>query len=389
MRSSLLIVAAVAALAACADSPTQSSEAPLFAKIAGPAQIEGEIGPGALYGLSVPDEWNGDLVLYAHGYVPPVSPVELQDVSGEGGDNPNAFRDALLDLGYGVAYSSFSENGYAVREGLTQTRQLRGLFASRVGKPNRTYVVGKSLGGLISLMAAEKHPDLFDGALPMCGLVGGGPLEIDYIYDVRVLFDYFYPGVLPSNALDVPDGTNPYAYVGPVIAAISANPLPAVDLAAVDQVDLPYASFPQLINSVLNALFFNLVATADLSDRTGGGFFDNSSTVYTGSSDDGALNEGVDRFEGTPRGRNYLENWYLPEGDLKLPVLTLHTAMDPVVPLFHEPAYAGIVAAAGRSDLLVQRTIPTYGHCAFTLDEQVQAFQDLVTWAENGVIPAP
>jgi len=387
MRLSFLIVAAVATLAACAESPTQIAEAPLFAKVTGPVHIEGKIGPGALYALDVPEEWNGDLVLYAHGYVPPMLPVELQDVSGEPAENE--FRDALLDLGYGVAYSSYSENGYAVKDGLTRTRQLRGLFASRVGKPDRTYVVGKSLGGLIGLMAAEKHPGLFDGALPMCGLVGGGPMEIDYIYDVRVLFDHFYPGVLPGNAVDVPAGTNPFAYVGPVLAAIGANPLAAFDLAAVDQVDLPYSNPAELVESILNALFFNLAATADLHDRTGGGFFDNSSTVYTGSSNDAALNDGVDRFEGTPRGRNYLENWYLPKGDLKIPVLTLHTDMDPVVPLFHEPAYAGIVAAAGRSDLLVQRTISTYGHCAFTLDEQVDAFEDLVAWAENGVVPTP
>lgn len=383
MRHIVLALAVVATLAACTESPTQTAQAPLFATVAGPAQIEGEIGPGALYALSIPADWNGDLVLYAHGYTSPAAPIALPDGGLE------LLRDALLNLGYGVAWSSFSENGYAVKDGVTRTRQLRGLFASNFGMPDRTYLMGHSLGGIVALMAAEKHPDLFDGALSMCSLVGGGPLEIDYIYDVRVLFDYFYPGLLPGDALDVPEGLDFDAIAPSVFFTILGNPGPALEMAAVDQIALPFTNGLQLANSILSALYFNVVGTADFFDRTQGGFFENSTTVYTGSSDDDALNAGVDRFQATPSGRNYLETWSLPKGDLKLPVLTLHTTMDPIVPFFHEPAYADIVAAAGDSDQLVQRSIDRYGHCAFTPGEQLTAFLDLVNWAENDVTPTP
>ena len=77
------------------------------------------------------------------------------------------------------------------------------------------------------------------------------------------------------------------------------------------------------------------------------------------------------------------------DGKLSFPVLTLHTTRDPLVPLFHEPVYAAIVDAAGKSDLLVQRVIDRFGHCEFTLEEQIEAFQDLVNWVENGVKPTP
>ena len=39
----------------------------------------------------------------------------------------------------------------------------------------------------------------------MCGPLGGGRTETDYIGNVRVLFDYYYPWVIPGDVLHVPD----------------------------------------------------------------------------------------------------------------------------------------------------------------------------------------
>jgi pimeloyl-ACP methyl ester carboxylesterase len=389
-RITTMALVAAAALGGCGEEgplepgPTSTFDAPLLAKVEGPAQIEGEIGPGALYGLFLPAEWNGDLVLYAHGYTDPAAPIALP------GGGLNALRDALLGMGFGVAWSSYSENGYAVKDGVIRTRQVGELFAANFGMPNNTYVMGHSLGGIVTLMAAEKHPGLYAGALPMCSLVGGGPMEIDYIFNVRVLFDYFFPGVIPGHALEVPEGLDFATHVVPaVIGAVSSDPSRAIEMAGVDQIELPYTNADELIGSILGALFLAIVGADDLLDRTHDTFVDNSETVYTGSLDDTALNAGVDRFEATQAARNYLERWYLPEGDLEIPVLTVHTTMDPIVPLFHEPAYAQIVATAGKSELLVQRVVDRYGHCAFAPQEQIAAFLDLVNWVESGVAPTP
>jgi hypothetical protein len=71
--------------------------------------------------------------------------------------------------------------------------------------------------------------------------------------------------------------------------------------------------------------------------------------------------------------------------------LTLSTFRDPVVPGFHSLVYAQEVAALGRADLLVQRSVPGtfggYGHCTFTPQELTDAFLDLVLWGEFGIKP--
>ena len=47
------------------------------------------------------------------------------------------------------------------------------------------------------------------------------------------------------------------------------------------------------------------------------------------------------------------------------------------------------VAAAGATNLLVQRANPAwgYGHCAIPASAQVQAITDLATWAATGIKP--
>jgi hypothetical protein len=65
-------------------------------------------------------------------------------------------------------------------------------------------------------------------------------------------------------------------------------------------------------------------------------------------------------------------------GQLSVPLVTLHTTGDPIVPFLHEALYADKVAAAGASGLLGQRAVTRYGHCAFQQDELLGAFGDLI-----------
>ena len=141
---------------ACTDVPVAPSAQRL---VTGAARAEGSIwaeeitgktGPGSLYGLHMPVNWNGEVIYYAHGFVdaafPPVLPT-LQD-------NFNTIRDALGTMGFAVAYSSFSSNGYDFDDGLRRTHQLRGLFQSNFGVATRSYVAGHSLGAEIGLAMA-------------------------------------------------------------------------------------------------------------------------------------------------------------------------------------------------------------------------------------------
>ena len=80
------------------------------------------------------------------------------------------------------------------------------------------------------------------------------------------------------------------------------------------------------------------------------------------------------RYAAAPDALNYLDHYSSPSGALSAPMLTLHTTRDPVVPLFHESIYGSLAPA----EWLVQRTVNRFGHCGFTPQEVVTAFDDLV-----------
>jgi pimeloyl-ACP methyl ester carboxylesterase len=360
---------------ALASSPTE------------PAIVQGNFGPGATYLLFRPQNWNGRLVVYAHGLVPAALPVGLPP---EG----TLLIEALGAQGFAVAYSSYSENGYAVKDGAQRTHQLRGLFASNFGIPQRTYLLGPSLGGAIVAMLIEKYPDQYAGALPFCGVLGGFRLLFNYSAQVRALFDFFYPGVLPGTVIDVPARLDVNSdIVAPALAAIQADPSGVSALAAIDQIPVPFSDATELVQSVLTALAFHAANMEDVLDHTHGHLpISNRNTVYTGALPASlllAINAGVERYDATADATEYVQHYFDPSGALQVPVLTLHTTLDPVVPLIHELVYREIVAAAGASDLLVQRQVPRYGHCTFTNEELNAAFLDLVTWVEAGIKPAP
>ena len=65
-------------------------------------------------------------------------------------------------------------------------------------------MTGVSEGGLITALAIEQRPDVFDGGLSTCGPIGDFSQQINYFGDFRVLFDYFFPGVMPGSPISIP-----------------------------------------------------------------------------------------------------------------------------------------------------------------------------------------
>lgn len=353
--------------------------------------VLGETGPGALYALYVPREWNGDVVYYAHGFRDVSEELTLRDQ-----DQFEAFRDRLGDRGYAVAYSSFATNGLAVKDGVQRTHQLRGLVASVVGPVDQSFLAGHSLGGAVVVQLAEQFGAQYDGALAMCGMVGGTRLQTDYVGHTRALFDAFYPGVLPGDLLDVGGAAFGPAQQGAVVQAVMANPAGMLAIASSVQTPLPFTTINQLVESLVRTVGFHVRGIDDIIDRTHGqSAFDNMTTVYAVNPAAPPLglsqaqlaglmqlaNARVQRTAITPAAANYLAQHYQPTGALRVPLVTLHNFWDPVVPFFHEPALAQIVAAAGSGSLLEQRTSYTYGHCNFTPTEVMSAFDAMVARA--------
>ena len=122
----------------------------------------------AHYKIEVPSNWNGTLVLYSHGYS--FGPSAATDV----GDA--ATGSWLLDHGYALAGSSYATNGWALEQAFQDQIAVLDVFPTLVGhQPQRTIAWGHSLGGMITAGLVQLFPDRFSAALPMCGVLAGGP----------------------------------------------------------------------------------------------------------------------------------------------------------------------------------------------------------------------
>jgi hypothetical protein len=422
MRRFLFLSAAVLSLAvACSESSLVNPAVDRMPGVAGDRAIvsatwahvdTGYTGPGSMYATYVPTQWNGDAIYFAHGIRAPQGPIEL----GDDQDNSAEARDALGALGYAIAYSSFSENGLAVKDAAQRTHQLRALLSAKThANPQHNYLMGYSLGALASLSLVEQFPGQYDGLLAMCGEVAGSMRELQYVGDVRVLFDYFYPGVLPGSVI-TPAATLPTQdeVQAMVVAALMANPPSSVlglyAIASTAQTPLAHVpgnvtdpsdpAFQTMVVSLVAALYYDLIGVEDVLDRTHGHSpYTNRNITYSlgtpvipaYSSLLAAMIAGADasvpRYDMPPDARNYLDSYFTPTGRLAIPVVTVHNYWDYLVPFFHEEVFGTMVGSAGASSMLAQLPVFNFGHCNFDTPLIVSSFQGLVNWTKTGVKP--
>ena len=340
---------------------------------------------GAAYRICMPNAlipWNGDLVVYAHGYVPdlgqPVAIPEDQLIL-----NGVSLPVLITNMQYAFAVTSYSANGLAVTEGVADVRDLVRVFKLKVGPAlvKHVYLVGVSEGGLVTTLAVEKFPDVFSGGLAACGPVGDLRGQINYWGDFRVVFDVLFPdGLVPhwsaQNAM-IPQAmmlnwdAEAFA-IGQQLALPQNLPaiqqLLAVTGAPIDPSD-PINSTGQ---TVLGILWYNVFATNDGMAKLRGQPFDNTTRDY------GPLNSVVQRFTADRLPLNLINSHYQTSGMLQVPLVTIHTTGDPIVPYWHETLYDAKVAASGASLLHTNIPVDRYGHCSFTVPEVMGAFQTLV-----------
>jgi pimeloyl-ACP methyl ester carboxylesterase len=346
---------------------------------------------GAGYRIEVPDNWNGDLVLYAHGFRG--TGLELT-VS-----NPR-IRQYLVTHGFAWAATSYSKNGYDVRQGVKDTHALGERFNGIVGNPRRAYLTGHSMGGHITGVAIEQYPQAYAGAMPMCGVMGDNEL-FDYFLDFNLVAQ-----ALASVQAQFPFPSDYQTAVVPGVKAALSGPGPGYPLTLNAQgtmlrgvtQNISGGTRPGFATSFTvwgNFLFTVGVTGGDIGVARGN-VQDNSNTVYqidadpALSADETALNAAVLRVSMDPQGRhpNGLANIPRISGRLSIPVVSIHTIGDLFVPLSMEQIYARRVAAEGASDRLVSRVIRDHNHCGFAVQEEAAAFADLVNWVEGGGKPA-
>ena len=161
----------------------------------------------AAYDVEVPPRWNGELVMWAHGYRGTGKVLTV--------DPPSyGLRQKLLDQGYAWAASSYAQNDYDVATGVTTTHGLAQYAARLIGKrAKRVYVAGVSMGGHVIGRSLEQYPRFYAGALPMCGVLGD-----------QKLFDFFLSyNLVAQDLANVPAYPFPADYLTAKVPQIQQN----------------------------------------------------------------------------------------------------------------------------------------------------------------------
>ncbi|MEQ1912833.1 MAG: hypothetical protein ABMA15_28715, partial [Vicinamibacterales bacterium] len=129
---------------------------------------------GGLYRIEIPTNWNGELMLSAHGFT---------TNGGERGSllrvGTPLIREHLIKEGFAWAASSYRCNGYVPGIGLQDTMALTDMFTKFNGgtTPRRVYLTGTSMGGHVTLLGMHEFPTAFAGGLAMCP---AGPELFDF-----------------------------------------------------------------------------------------------------------------------------------------------------------------------------------------------------------------
>lgn len=361
------LLAASAACASAAPGPASPRPAPVR-----PAEAVVDTGTlnGAPYRIEIPAGWNGGLVMYAHGYEIVGTPFQPDQPRMAG------WRQAFTARGFAFAQSWYRANGWAVREGVEDTEALRRHFAARYGPPDSTFVTGISMGGLITVATVESHPQAYDGALPLCGILSPALDALrGRMFDLLVRFDAGYPGVLSSTPGGLADVHAPLPPRDAVAAAVRADPAPAQAIGA---------RYGVKGENVPGVVWFYAVILRELQQRADGNPFDNRGSAYDGPGGGGALR----RYAADADAVAYLRAWFSPTGRIEDPVLAVHTTYDPVVEPGQMDRYRALAQGAGTADRFAASYVVADGHCAFTPGQVGAAFDLLRAWAATGARPA-
>ncbi len=332
---------------------------------------------GEIVQICMPADWNGSLILYAHGYVSEFEPLRLPLDAAQ-------YAPLYVGLGFAFATTSLRENGLAIQTGIEDILRLRKQFVKEYGEPEHTYLTGGSQGGIITTLAVERYPKLLSGGLSLCGPCGDFQRQVNYYGDFRVLFDYFFPNVLPGDAVNIPDAliANWNAVYAPaVVQAITVNPAATLKLLSVAQAPYDAANPLTIAQTVLAVLWYDVFTTRDAIRKLGGQPFDNFTKQYAGTGnagEDAQLNAQVQRFAADPKAAKNIAKYYQTSGNITVPLVTGHTTKDPIQLFWHLGLYGQKVLGQGKGALFTGIPVDRYGHCTFTQAEIAGAFNLLV-----------
>jgi pimeloyl-ACP methyl ester carboxylesterase len=384
--------------------------------------LNGTLGDGATYEIQCPaGAWNGTLFLYSHGYVTPGAANPAEDV----GDPVTGAW--MLGHGFALAGSSYAVTGWAVKQALPDQISTLNTFDSTYGSPAQTIAWGHSLGGMITAGLIQDYPSRFNAALPMCGVLSGGVATWNTALDAEFAFQQLIdPSVQLVNitnptanlenaeaavakAQQTPQGQARLALIAALgdtpgwFTPLSAEPSPT-DYTAQEQNQYLWdteVTFPFVFDFRAN---LESDAGGNPSWNTGVNYFadfaksadaQEAVALYKAAglslTKDLATLNSAPRISADPSAVKYMEANIAYNGEISVPVLTMHTTGDGLVVPENEQAYRSVVDQAGNGELLQQVFVSRAGHCAFTPAETITAVQVLLNRLHTGYwnVPSP
>jgi len=318
---------------------------------------------GAPWRLDVPADWNGDLVMLAHGYepvgVPRTAPMAANDSTAP-----------LLAAGYAVAQSAYASQGWAVADAITDMERLRQQAVGELKHVRHTWMLGFSMGGAVTIGSLERFPQHYAGGVSLCGANLGGEQIATDLLTTLVAFDYFFPkadglpaaGLVAREAAALPQGE---LYQG-IANALQRDPSHAAVLARQLQVSP---------DALAGAISLHALVLHELATRSGGMPVGNLGVVYSGFGDDAAFNAGVQRIDPVPAAQAHVRDALAMTGALKRPLVIQFNHNDPTIVPHMQTVYPQLAARAGARPL--PRVLPPVGegHCGFSGAQVVDALK--------------
>ncbi|OGB22262.1 MAG: hypothetical protein A3E23_23045, partial [Burkholderiales bacterium RIFCSPHIGHO2_12_FULL_65_48] len=320
-----LALLGLACLAVAACAPMAPSSAPAASAVSAKAEaapvaaacpkdlapiarcLSGQDSAGAYYLIAMPQQWNGHLVLHAHGGPALGAPRMERSVE-------DLTRwSIMVRAGYAWAGSTFRQGGVEVRAAAEDTERLRQIFVQHVAQPQRTVLHGQSWGASVAAKGAEmfqttangKRP--YDAVLLTSGVLAGGTRSYDFRTDLRVVYQYLcnnHPRPTEAQyALNI--GLPADAAMTQADLSARLNECLALNKPAAERTPEQQRKVQTIVdviripaNSIQGHMNWATFHFRDVvQHRTGGASpFGNQGVLYRGSPDDAALNAAVLRY---------------------------------------------------------------------------------------------
>jgi putative CocE/NonD family hydrolase len=391
-------VIATKVLGASSDDPASSRS------------YQAQLPSGALWAAQVPNNWNGTLLLFSHGYSPVARPPELA---------PQGMKDVLLAQGYALAASAYATTGWAIAEALPDQLATLDVFAKQFGQPKRTIAWGASMGGLITVALAERFPERIDAALPSCGSIAGSLAMMNEALDGAFVFKALLAADSEIRLVHVDDDVINGSRVEAAVANALKGPAGRARLALASAVaQLPEWSGAHEMPPEAGDIERQVDETAktfargvflprvDQERRAGGVFSWNTGVdyrmqlaasgrapwvkqLYAKANLD--LEQDLNTLNRAPRiaadasAVDYMRSNYVPSGRVRVPMLSYHTIGDGLTVPAQQAAYVKLSQDKGFGDYVASGWVDRAGHCNFTSAEQLAVLHTLESRLDTGI----